>query len=536
MAATTLAKDKKPTIVDVTKLFASLKVAEDKYLRMATVAGTPTDQMQSSIKMFEAMRVQIEADYVVACKQITESLDSRAFPLTYALDFTGYRPQASVFGKMEREMHQNDPYGMGPDMADLLKTFVHTITKYSSAQAQVSKLQSEAQLQTMQIYRLVLPIELNKCTDDFFMGIACSLPLMSVMNDSVKFIHPNHSVYKPGLASVYPIRKWPMDHTPMVYEFIYPIKGYHSEEISKALKEHARQWMVFGKYTGDVSDIALGKQKKAKEDEETPDPPLYDEKEFEHFWEELLPRMRSYQQQLPGPEVKRMKDMFKDAELNFLARAAGTIPHFQFIRPLTQEMTRRLRMFLDRNSNPLYVAAFMHNAFVCIHPRIDENGRTARAMTTWLLTAFGLFPMIGRDQAYLNAITDDSVTSTHTDDPKTFMVNVFNMLHYLVQLQRHPFCFTCGNQDLVEKCYNSNVTDEEHIKIMSARPIMYCECQLVTYCSTACQVKDRKPHRKFCKKNKQHKHKVVECRKLWIKQAEDMMQQKTELGINIILA
>lgn len=61
----------------------------------------------------------------------------------------------------------------------------------------------------------------------------------------------------------------------------------------------------------------------------------------------------------------------------------------------------------DHNYNPIDIAAWLHHAFILIHPFMDGNGRTARVLTSLELMSNNLPPLVtkARDRkTYINAL------------------------------------------------------------------------------------------------------------------------------------
>lgn len=108
-------------------------------------------------------------------------------------------------------------------------------------------------------------------------------------------------------------------------------------------------------------------------------------------------------------EIELIKGDFKKQNNN-PTRADGTVVLYCPPEHVAAEMDKLVEICnikLDRNYNPVVLAAWLHHAFSIIHPFQDGNGRVARLLASLILIKDGLFPFtILRDKKseYLDAL------------------------------------------------------------------------------------------------------------------------------------
>lgn len=106
-------------------------------------------------------------------------------------------------------------------------------------------------------------------------------------------------------------------------------------------------------------------------------------------------------------KVPMLKGQFKQRPNNPMRN--GIVYNYCPPEQVDSEMDRLVRIFNDelKVSHALVKAAFLHHAFVQIHPFQDGNGRIARLLASFVLIKEGLFPLsIDRDERikYIDAL------------------------------------------------------------------------------------------------------------------------------------
>lgn len=106
-------------------------------------------------------------------------------------------------------------------------------------------------------------------------------------------------------------------------------------------------------------------------------------------------------------QIPLLKGIFKTTPNNPLR--AETIYHYCPPEQVDSEMDNLISIFNNElvGFHPLIKAAFLHHAFVQIHPFQDGNGRIARLLASFVLIKEGLFPLsIDRDERakYISAL------------------------------------------------------------------------------------------------------------------------------------
>lgn len=121
-------------------------------------------------------------------------------------------------------------------------------------------------------------------------------------------------------------------------------------------------------------------------------------------------------------KVPMLKGEFKQLPNNPMRD--GTVYNYCPPEQVNSEMDRLVKIFNDElnSSHVLVKAAFLHHAFVQIHPFQDGNGRIARLLASFVLIKEGLFPLsIDRDERtkYIDALES---ADTHEYQP---LIDVF---------------------------------------------------------------------------------------------------------------
>lgn len=83
---------------------------------------------------------------------------------------------------------------------------------------------------------------------------------------------------------------------------------------------------------------------------------------------------------------------------NHVERQDGTVLEYTPPEHVASEIDRFIELFLEMDSkptiHPIIKAAWLHHAFVCIHPFADGNGRVARALTLLVLERHHFAPLV----------------------------------------------------------------------------------------------------------------------------------------------
>ena len=80
-------------------------------------------------------------------------------------------------------------------------------------------------------------------------------------------------------------------------------------------------------------------------------------------------------------------------------------------------------LFSKNNEHPIIIAAEAHNKFVCIHPFIDGNGRTARLIMNLILLQNGFIPIVIK-QYIIRKKYDDAIKAWRNNNRSDF----FNLI------------------------------------------------------------------------------------------------------------
>ena len=109
-------------------------------------------------------------------------------------------------------------------------------------------------------------------------------------------------------------------------------------------------------------------------------------------------------------KIALLKGAFKVRENN-PTRSDGTVIYFCPPEQTASEMDNLVEIYndlIEKEKHPLKIAAWLHHAFVSIHPFQDGNGRVARLLTSLVFIKFGFFPFtVLREEMkvkYINAL------------------------------------------------------------------------------------------------------------------------------------
>jgi len=120
-------------------------------------------------------------------------------------------------------------------------------------------------------------------------------------------------------------------------------------------------------------------------------------------------------------QIPLLKGAFKEMENN-PTRADGT--RFIYCPPIhvDAEMDRLVAIYAELETQkikPVVMAAWLHHAFVAIHPFQDGNGRMARLLASLVLIKHELFPLtVIRDEAMRYF---DALELADADEPQAFI-------------------------------------------------------------------------------------------------------------------
>ncbi len=135
------------------------------------------------------------------------------------------------------------------------------------------------------------------------------------------------------------------------------------------------------------------------------------------FIKELLHLTTRHQKHAEGRDqfgnkskIALLKGAFKVRENN-PTRSDGTVIYFCPPEQTASEMDNLVEIYndlIEKEKHPLKIAAWLHHAFVSIHPFQDGNGRVARLLTSLVFIKFGFFPFtVLREEMevkYINAL------------------------------------------------------------------------------------------------------------------------------------
>ena len=123
-------------------------------------------------------------------------------------------------------------------------------------------------------------------------------------------------------------------------------------------------------------------------------------------------------------QIPLLKGSFKVRENN-QTRADGT--QFQYCPPVhvEAEIEKLIEIYHgleQKQVKPIIIAAWLHHAFVAIHPFQDGNGRIARLITSLVLIKHGLFPLTVKRNEKKKYI--DALEAADSDTPQ-YLVDFF---------------------------------------------------------------------------------------------------------------
>lgn len=217
---------------------------------------------------------------------------------------------------------------------------------------------------------------------------------------------------------------------------------------------------------------------------------VYTDEEFDMF-KDLFQRCVRYQHQV-GPEKNskflHYEDVIDEHEHKLLVRHLRCTPHHSMIRPLLDIYMKQYDAMRLTYTDPVVLAAFVHNAFMWVNPKWGFNGHCARLMGNMHLMPhmYPPFPAEGHfNEEYDRAVKEDMRQIIPRKKGEAPDIIFDSVLEFLYRLKRANPCYFCGKHD-----------EEERKNKRCAR------CHLVRYCSRDCQLANWPAHKLFCNDNK----------------------------------
>jgi fido (protein-threonine AMPylation protein) len=140
------------------------------------------------------------------------------------------------------------------------------------------------------------------------------------------------------------------------------------------------------------------------------------------------------------------------AKLGIFAMAPGFVrgATIQLVNDSFNELLKASCTKVRGALEPVIAAtARFHNAFVCMHPMADGNGRFARTIANWMLLGSGLEPVLARTEEYTNAVRMDMRNHvTRDNDPRPPTVCITHLSAHiaaaLAERRASVLCWSCG--------------------------------------------------------------------------------------------
>lgn len=199
----------------------------------------------------------------------------------------------------------------------------------------------------------------------------------------------------------------------------------------------------------------------------------------------LLSFANAYFNQEPKADEKGVKKilpyehLFTEEEEDILHKIVDIAPHHSLVVKMLEQFSNTIQSMNFGGADCIHMAAFIHNAFIYVHPLIDGNGRNARLLANFILVAHGMQPII-RTKEYNNAVMLDMKQTRHKDDVSNLKIQTNMMRGFIYSWQKSKMCTACGRSMSDQQC---------------------SKCGITKYCSRECQKKDWPNHKQLCTKN-----------------------------------
>ena len=323
---------------------------------------------------------------------------------------------------------------------------------------------------------LQIPEQVNGST--FLLGLCKVLPDSKVSDEKETLL--GHGKEDANKMYNTPIRCSPG------HEFIQMSRVYDSEEAKKLEEEGSILVARDPSKRTEILESLAARQKESQkkymveEKKGGPENKGLTAAEFERYWNAAQKAM-VYQCQHEDPIIPFERVISSEQDRDLLASIMDVKSHYRFIEPHLNGALEQLVTMSTRGDNVLLVAAFAHNVICYVHPRRNQNGKSARIVCNAILACHGIWPVPPVPE-YYTAVTRDMLSSPRMDNPEKMHISVKYLSQFLALFYQSNPCYGCKKRNCTQRCG---------------------QCHYVYYCSKECQKKDwKRSHKLFCTTHK----------------------------------